>query len=64
MIKPSEIKNSSEAFEFYDSSVYRGKMCEYNYRASDGRLFTTVMKTLKKCRQKKDVWLRGNGLTA
>ena len=30
---------------------------QYDYRATDGTLFSTVAKTLKECRQRRDEWL-------
>ncbi len=41
-------------------SVHRGKRTlfyQYDYRANDGTLFSTVAKTLKECRQRRDEWL-------
>lgn len=41
-------------------SAHRGKRTlfyQYDYRATDGSLFSTVAKTLKECRQRRDEWL-------
>lgn len=41
-------------------SAQRGKRTvfyQYDYRATDGSLFSTVAKTLKECRQRRDEWL-------
>lgn len=41
-------------------SAHRGKRTlfyQYDFRANDGSLFSTVAKTLKECRQRRDEWL-------
>lgn len=42
--------------EFY-SSIRRRNMVQYDYRADDGALFSTVKETVEKCREARDIWL-------
>ena len=35
----------------------RKKHCQYDYRHTDGELFSTVAPTLEQCRAKRDKWL-------
>jgi len=35
----------------------KNRYCQYDYRTSDGELFSTVAPTLEKCREKRDKWL-------
>ena len=38
------------------------RLCQYDYRARNGRLFTCVKPTLEACRTARDAWLKQNGL--
>lgn len=51
-------KVGEERFEKYNSSV-GGVMVQYDYRHTDGELFSCVAKTLEECRTKRDKWLYG-----
>ena len=35
----------------------RKKHCQYDYRHTDGQLYSTVAPSLEKCREKRDKWL-------
>ena len=35
----------------------KSRYCQYDYRTSDGELFSTVAPTLEQCREKRDLWL-------
>lgn len=35
----------------------RGRYCQYDYRHTDGELFSTVAPTLEICRERRDEWL-------
>ena len=53
------ITPDTERYERF-MSAHRGKhtlFYQYDYRAHDGTLFSTVAKTLKECRQRRDEWL-------
>ena len=52
------ITPDTERYERF-MSAHRGKhtlFYQYDYRATDGTLFSTVAKTLKECRQRRDEW--------
>lgn len=52
-----------EQYEYYTvpASMTRDrkprKMCQYDYRAPDGELFSCTAKSLEECRAKRDAWL-------
>ena len=46
-----------EQYINYFSSNTRGWLCQYDYRADDGVLFSCVGKDLVECRAKRDEWL-------
>lgn len=35
----------------------RGRYCQYDYRHTDGELFSTVAPSLEICRERRDKWL-------
>lgn len=35
----------------------KGRYCQYDYRHTDGALFSTVAPSLERCRAKRDQWL-------
>ncbi|GHT21402.1 hypothetical protein FACS189430_01390 [Bacteroidia bacterium] len=40
-------------------SVYKGKtFYQYDYRHTDGELFSTLAKSLEECRERRDKWLQ------
>ena len=48
----------TEKYEkFYIGRRPRKKMIQYDYRHTDGELFTTVAPTLEQCREKRNLWL-------
>lgn len=49
--------------EFYTAGRIgrRRKMIQYDYRAEDGSLFSTVKPTLEACREARDRWLNTRG---
>lgn len=38
----------------------KSRYCQYDYRHTDGRLFSTVASSLEKCREERDNWLLNN----
>jgi hypothetical protein len=47
-----------ENYTTFVSGTFRGKKyCQYDYRMPEGTLFSTVAKTLKECRKRRDEWL-------
>lgn len=44
--------------ENYEAFTYRGnRLYQYDYRHTDGELFSCVMPTLEGCREERDKWL-------
>lgn len=48
--------NGTENYEFFPVKR-RGKFCQYDYRHTNGKLFSTVKKTLEACREARDKWI-------
>lgn len=55
----SACAKGSENYESYTSRIGLKKVrkIQYDYRHTDGELFSCVKKTLAKCRQARDKWL-------
>lgn len=49
--------NGREYEVFYNAYRPRRKHYQYDYRHTDGELFSCVAPTLKECRQRRDEWL-------
>ena len=48
--------------EQYEKSRYCGRVSiQYDYRTSDGELFSCCAPTLKACRAKRDKWMQERG---
>jgi len=48
--------------ERYEAFRCAGRMCyQYDYRHTDGSLFSCVKGTLDDCRAARDKWLKGKG---
>jgi hypothetical protein len=46
--------------ENYEKFTHRKQTrYQYDYRHTDGTLFSTVASTLKECRSRRDIWLKG-----
>lgn len=54
----------TEQYERFLSSRHGRKAThyQYDYRATNGDLFSTVAPTLRECRQRRDEWLRTHNL--
>lgn len=49
-----------ENYENY--RVWKGhRMCQYDYRHTDGTLFTCCSPTLGECRRRRDAWVSAKG---
>lgn len=52
-----------ERFEYFTGAARpRRRLCQYDYRASNGELFSCVRPTLEDCRNARDAWLKMKGL--
>lgn len=58
MLNPRTLKPGSEQYEFYKPSS-RGtvRRVQYDYRHTDGELFSCVKKTPAECRAARDSWV-------
>ena len=55
----------TEKYERFQSGIGRRKrtLVQYDYRHTDGELFSTVAKTLDECRRRRDEWVaKKNGV--
>ncbi len=50
-----------ERYEEFYSSIARGKRVQYDYRTPDGKLFSTVAKSIETARARRDLWLKEQG---
>ena len=57
MLNPKSLANGQEQHETFKSSVTRKKAVQYDYRDTDGELFSCVRPTLESCRAARDAWL-------
>ncbi len=58
MLNPKNLANGQEQHESFKSSVTRKTAVQYDYRHTDGELFSCVKSTLGACRQAKDNWIK------
>ncbi|WP_300228859.1 DUF3873 family protein [uncultured Bacteroides sp.] len=50
--------SGEEKFVKYRPVVFKGRIFyQYDYRHTDGELFSTVAKTLAECRHRRDKWI-------
>lgn len=54
----STCEAGSENYELYYSKIVKKNLYQYEFRHSNGELFTTVKSTLKQCQSAKDEWLK------
>ena len=64
-LNPQSIGNNQEQYEFFEVEhlARRGKdatRVQYDYRHTNGKLFSCVAKTLEDARTKRDQWLAKN----
>lgn len=57
MLIPSGLASGQEQYESFKSSITRKTLVQYDYRHTDGQLFSCVRPTLEACRKARDAWL-------
>jgi hypothetical protein len=57
MLNPSICANGQEQYEKYRDRVTKKTRYQYDYRHTDGELFSCVKLTLEACRTARDAWL-------
>lgn len=60
MLNPTTLKNGQEQHESYRCSVTRKNRVQYDYRHTDGELFSCTKPTIDQCRAARDAWLLKN----
>lgn len=58
MLNPKELARGQEQHETFKSSVTRKKAVQYDYRHTNGELFSCVKPTLESCRAARDAWVK------
>ena len=58
------LAKGQEQFERYQSTVVNRRMVQYDYRHTDGDLFSCVAHTLLQARRKRDRWLEAKSISA
>jgi hypothetical protein len=52
-----------ESWEEFKSSLFKNRtMIQYDYRHTNGKLFSCIAANLKAARQRRDEWLKSNKL--
>ncbi len=57
MLNPKNLANGQEQHEAFKSNIARRKAVQYDYRHTDGELFSCVKPTLEACRKAKETWI-------
>lgn len=56
----SVCEQGQENYIAFIAGAFRGtEYYQYDYRHTDGKLFSTVAKSLEECRKRRDEWLTG-----
>jgi len=59
-LDPKRLALGEEQYITFDSRVCpRVRLVQYDYRALDGRLFSTIAKTIISAQHRRDLWLDG-----
>lgn len=54
----TNIINGQENYEKYFSAIVKKNLYQYEYRHTDGELFSCIKSSLQLCREAKDIWLK------
>lgn len=57
MLNPKNLLNGQEQYEIFDCPVAKKALCQYDYRHTDGELFSTIARNLETAREIRDEWL-------
>lgn len=58
MLNPKSLTNGQEQYEEFKSNATRKTAVQYDYRHTDGELFSCVKPTPDSCRAARDAWLQ------
>lgn len=53
------LENGQEQHETFTNRITKKTFVQYDYRHTDGELFSCVAKTLAECRDRRNAWLIG-----
>ena len=53
--RPKDVKPGESQYEYY-TDCRRKRRCQYDYRITDGHLFSCVRNTLEECEQARKEW--------
>lgn len=53
----STCETGKESYEEYYSATLRKNLIQYDYRTTEGELFSTYAASLERCRERRDLWL-------
>lgn len=56
MLSPSTLQNGQEQHEAFKHPTTKKVLVQYDYRHTDGRLFSCVKLTLEECQQARHTW--------
>lgn len=57
MLDPKNLKNGESQHEEYYSNTCKRNLIQYDYRHTNGELFSTVKRTLKDCVVARNKWI-------
>lgn len=57
MSNKANVGNGQESHERFYSHLSSGWRIQYDYRHTDGKLFSCIAKTIEQAREKRDKWL-------
>jgi hypothetical protein len=58
MLDPKNLDKGQEQHENFTSHINKKSYVQYDYRNTDGKLFSCVRPTLDACRVARDTWLK------
>lgn len=58
MLNPRNLANGQEQHEYFRDRIAKKCHCQYDYRHTNGELFSCVKPTLEACRQAKEKWIK------
>ena len=57
MLNAKNLENGHEQHEFFKMRISRQRLVQYDYRHTDGELFSCVKSTIEACKQARNIWL-------
>lgn len=57
MLNPTTLKNGQEQHESYRCNITRKNRVQYDYRHTDGEMFSYIKPTIDQCPAARDAWI-------